>query len=77
MLKFHNREVSMRGSRGGSEGSGPPTPLEFADITVNEKKLFFIFVHFHSYTSNRINLTYGWTPPPWKNFLDPRLVIIR
>ena len=51
----------MRGSRGGSGGSGPPPPLEFAmfsiaNITGNEKNCyFFIFVHFHSYTSNRIN----------------------
>ena len=43
---------------GGSGGSGPPlefVKLDIADITRNEKKLFFLFVHFHSYTSNRIN----------------------
>ena len=55
----------MRGSRregGGSGGSGPPlkfATLDIADITGNEKNslsyLFFIFVHFHSYTSRRIN----------------------
>ena len=53
-------------------GGDPDPLLEFArfniaDITGNEKnKLFFIFVHFHSYTS-RLD------PPPRKKFLDPRL----
>ena len=49
----------MRGSRGGG-GSGPPmefAKLNIADITGNEKNSYFsyYFVHFHSYTSNRIN----------------------
>ena len=84
----------MCGSRGG-RGGGGTHPLEFAklniaDITGNEKKkLFFIFVHFHSYTSDRIIpqnnnrissiqvCVMGFfllrLDPPWKNILDPRL----
>ena len=55
----------MRGSRGGSGGSGPPPlPLEFAklniaDITGNEKIRY---------------LSYLCIGPPWKNFLNPRLL---
>ena len=45
---------------GGGGGSGPPlefAKLNIADITANEiiSLILFIFVHFHSYTSNRIN----------------------
>ena len=87
----------MRGSRG---GSGPwnlqslisPILLEMKEIVI------FIFVHFHSYTSKRINpqnnnqITSGpiqeflcvcvmgfflhKVGPPWKNFLDPRLLLV-
>ena len=49
----------MRGSRGGVGGVRTPPGIcniNIADITGNEKiRFFFIFVHFHSYTSNRIN----------------------
>ena len=84
----------MRGSRGEVRGSGPPlefAKLNIADFTGNEKKkLFFIFVPFHSYTSNRINPQNNnqitsiqvcvmvffllKVGPPWKNFLDLGLI---
>ena len=52
--------LQMRGSRGGSEGFGPPYDLQslISPILLEMKnQLFFIFVHLHmySYTSNRIN----------------------
>ena len=56
---------------GGSRGSGPPPPPEFAklkipDISGNEKK----FVYFYFCALPPYNVKVG---PPWKNFLDPRL----
>ena len=57
----------QRGGRGGPDP--PPSNLEnlISPLLMEIKKyqLFFIFVHFHSYTSR--------LDPPWKNFLDPRL----
>ena len=55
--------LGMRGSGGGG-GSLEFAKLNIADITANEKNSY----HFHSYTS-RLD------PPPWKNFLDPRLLV--
>ena len=62
----------MRGSKGGSGGG--PSPLEFAklniaDITRNEKIIYF------SYLCTSTIIRQGWTPPPRKKILDPRLEI--
>ena len=66
----------MRGSRGGVGGSGPSlefAKLNIADITGNEKISYFS----HLCTSTVIRQTESILlkvgPPPWKNFLDPRL----
>ena len=59
----------MCGSRGGV-GSGPPlefAKLNIADITGNKK-----FVIFHICALPQLYVKVG-PPPPWKNFLDPRL----
>ena len=61
----------MRGSRGGGRGEGVPDPLGICKAYYrsyywkSKYKLFFIFVHFHSYTSR--------LDPPWTNFLVPNL----
>ena len=61
----------MRGSRGGVGGVRPPlefAKLNIADITGNEKNSYFSYVYVKQ------NQSCLRLDPPWKKFLDPRLV---
>ena len=64
--KFQIRiNIVMRGSRGGYGGGGS-LPLEFANlqslILLEMKKIVILYVKVGP-------------PPPWKTFLDPRLIV--
>ena len=59
-------------------GSGPPPPPEFAklniaDIAGNEKISYFSYLCTSKVIRQSILLKVG---PPWKNFLDPRLLLV-
>ena len=70
----------VRGSRGGVGGGGvrtPPPPefskLNIADITGNEKISYFSYVCTSTVIRQTESILLKVGPPPWKNFLDPRL----
>ena len=84
--------ITYEDLEGGRGGPHPPWNLQslILPILLETKKIvIFIFVHFHSYTSNRINplnnnqitsiqvCVMGLLDPPWKNFLDPRLYNVK
>ena len=79
MIKSISCAVLEGGGVGGG-GSGPPPPefakLNIAHITGNKKISYFSYLCTSPVIRQTESIILKVGPPPWKNFLDPRLDLI-